>query len=95
MNLVNGCVDLMSEVQSVDVDVSMVEEVIRGVLDTDTKEDSEGRLDENHVSIGEILDTIDSDEIVVPDIKEVVVLSNVCLMSGKVVGVDFEDIDGL
>lgn len=87
----------MSEVQSVDVDTSMGEEVIRGVLYTDTKGDSEERLDENQVGIGEAvtLETIDSDKIVVPDITEVVVLSNVCLMPGKVVGADFEDIDGL
>lgn len=71
-------------------------------MDLVARGEPEGRLDKIQVNMGEAaaFEMIDSeaaseifDGSVVPGVTDVVVFSNVCLMSAKVIGIDFEDID--
>lgn len=71
-------------------------------MDLVARAEPQGRLVKIQVNMGEaaafeMIDYEVASEIfdgsVVPGVTDVVVFSNVCLMSAKVTGIDFEDID--
>lgn len=103
VKLVNRYVGIMSEVRNVDLDTSTVDDItVWGILDTVAIGEPEGRLEKIQISMGEVVafEIIEPeaapegfDGNIVPRVIVVVVFSNVCLMSTKMVGTDLEDID--